>query len=60
MDKFSINDWLTIQSRKDLTYIRRSLEFKTVDYAIFADILVALLAFCIGSCFMEQYRFKNG
>ncbi len=51
MNKFSVNDWLTIQSRKDLSYIRRSLEFKAIDYAIFADILVALLAFALDQIF---------
>ena len=46
MNKFTINDWLTIQTRKDLFYIRRGLEQKTVNHAIFADLLIALLAFC--------------
>lgn len=47
MNKFSINDWLTLQTRKDLTFIRRSLEHDSVNYAIFADIFIALFAFVL-------------
>ena len=45
MNKFSVNDWLTIQARKDLTFIRRSIERETVNYAIFADIFIAVFSF---------------
>lgn len=47
MDKFSINDWLTIQTRKDLLLIRRDLTRETINYAIFTDLLIALLSFCL-------------
>lgn len=47
MEKFSINDWLTLQTRKDITYIRRSLEHESVSYAIFADLFIALFAFAL-------------
>lgn len=47
MNKFSINDWLTIQTRKDLTYIRRSLEHKYINFAIFADLFIAVFAFAL-------------
>lgn len=47
MEKFSINDWLTLQTRKDIAYIRRSLEHKSVSYAIFADLFIALFAFAL-------------
>lgn len=45
MDKFSVNDWLTLQTRKDLTYIRRDLEHGSINHAIFADLFIALFAF---------------
>lgn len=45
MNKFSVNDWLTIQTRKDLTFIRRSIEHETVNYAFFADMFIAVLSF---------------
>lgn len=51
MDKFSINDWLTIQTRKDLTYIRRSMEHESVNYAIFADLFIAFVAFSLEHIF---------
>jgi len=44
MNKFSVNDWLTIQTRKDLTFIRRSIERETVNYAIFADMFIAVFS----------------
>ena len=47
MDKFSINDWLTIQTRKDLLFIRRDLTRETINYAIFTDLLIAILSFCL-------------
>lgn len=47
MDKFSINDWLTIQTRKDLTYIQRSHERETTNYAIFADLFIAVFSFVL-------------
>ena len=47
MNKFSVNDWLTLQTRKDLTYIRRNLEHKTINYAIFADLFIAFLSFVL-------------
>lgn len=47
MNKFSVNDWLTLQTRKDLTYIRRSLEHESIDYAIFADLFIALFSFVL-------------
>lgn len=51
MEKISINDWLTLQTRKDITYIRRSLEHESVNYAIFADLFIALVAFCLDHLF---------
>lgn len=51
MNKFSINDWLTIQTRKDLTFIRRSLERESVDYAIFADLFIAVFSFVLDHVF---------
>lgn len=51
MKKFSINDWLTIQTRKDITFIRRSIEHESVDYAIFADMLIAILSFVLDHIF---------
>lgn len=45
MNKFPINDWLTIQTRKDLTYIKRRLEHESVSYAIFADLFIAVFSF---------------
>lgn len=45
MNKFSVNDWLTIQTRKDLTFIRRSIEHETVNNAIFADMFIAFFSF---------------
>ena len=53
MNKFSINDWLTIQTRKDLTYIKRSLEHKAVNYAIFADMFIAILSFVLDHIFWK-------
>lgn len=47
MGKFSINDWLTLQTRKDLTFIRRNLEHESVNYAIFADLFIALFSFVL-------------
>lgn len=47
MDKFSINDWLTIQTRKDLTLLRRNLEHTSVNYAILADVFISVLSFCL-------------
>lgn len=60
MDKFSINDWLTIQARKDLTYIRRSLEHESISYAIFADLFIAVFSFVMDHVLWTVIDEKTG
>lgn len=51
MGKFTINDWIAIQTRKDITYIRRNLEHNSINYAIFADMFIAVLSFVLDHVF---------
>lgn len=60
MDKFSINDWTTLQTRKELSYIRRSIEHKSIDYAIIADLFIVLFSFVLDHTLWTVIDEKTG
>lgn len=54
MEKVSINDWLTIQTRKDLSLLRRSLKYEPLQYGIIADLTFVVLSTCLDNIFYEN------
>ncbi len=47
MDKYSINDWFTIQTRKDVQYLRRSIVRNPVSLSIFSEVFIAILSLVV-------------
>lgn len=59
MDKFSLNDWLTLQTRKDISLLRRSLKHEPIRIAILIDVGIAVVSTCLDNIYSSKDNASN-
>lgn len=54
MNKVTLNDWMTLQTRKDLSLLRKSIKREPIRIAILIDVAIAVISTCLDGIYSAQ------